>query len=60
MIAILKEKIGWCPVVFCLIFYTIIIFIILYPGGALELNENKTCSRIPLTIEPSTTQSYLR
>ena len=26
-------------------------FIILYPGGALELKENKFCSRIALLIE---------
>ena len=34
-------------------------FIILYPGGALKLKENKICSHIPLTIEPST-QSHFR
>ena len=34
-------------------------FINLYPGGALKVNENKICSRIPLTIEPST-QSHFR
>ena len=34
-------------------------FIIFNPGGALRIKENKICSRIPLTIEPST-QSHFR
>ena len=61
MIAILKEKLDgvqWCFVYF-LIQRVVGSFISLYPGGTLKLNENKICSRIPLTIEPST-QSHFR
>ena len=47
-------------VLFIFLYKTVVgSFIILYPGGALKLNENKICSRIPLTIEPST-QSHFR
>ena len=42
-------------VLFIFLYKTVVgSFIIFYPGGALEINENKICSRLPLTIEPST------
>ena len=47
-------------VLFIFLYRTVVgSFIILYLGGALKLIENKICSRIPLTIEPST-QSHFR
>ena len=51
-----QGKTGSCLTYFCIFFilYNIGFFIVLYPGGALILEENKICSRMPLTIEPST------